>query len=52
MSKNVDRYKNRLEELDEDTLLELDTEAFEKFASKKSKDNSKKSVQKKVDADD
>lgn len=36
MSKNPDRYKeSHLEALDEDTLLELDTERFEKFAPKK-----------------
>lgn len=38
MSKNTERYKNHLEGLDEDTLLELETENFEKFSPKKRKD--------------
>ena len=38
MSKNTERYKNHLEELDDDTLLELETENFEKFTPKKRKD--------------
>ena len=38
MSKNTERYKNHLEGLDEDTLLELETENFEKVTPKKRKD--------------
>lgn len=50
MSKNTERYNHHLEELDEDTLLELETESFEKFSSKKR--NEKKQQPKRVTAED
>ena len=42
MSKNADRYKDHLENLDDDDLLELETKSFEKFAPKKSQPKKKK----------
>ena len=50
MSKNTERYNHHLEELDEDTLLELETKSFEKFSSKKR--NEKKQQPKRVTAED
>jgi hypothetical protein len=51
MSKNTDRYKApHLEDLDEDELLEIDTEHFEKFAPKK-KDGKNKSKHQPKDFD-
>lgn len=38
MSKNTDRYDSKhLEKLDEDSLLEMDSAKFERFAPKRNK---------------
>ena len=49
MSKNTERYSRHLEELDEDALLELETENFEKFSPKKRKDKKQQQTKKPTD---